>query len=179
MSLDPGPPKFKEVTDFFFNWVFLLYEWIRTCKADNYTHVVASSITDNVAVQTPVGTLSDTQTALDGNEWNMPENNSNPAIDVDFGFTSVTRIRGVVFNARYTGSASHYMTVAIRDYTAGADRNLMNFSTTASDNYRTVLIPDDTNFIDGSGNAQISFHHSPGVGNTSHDLYVDYIALLN
>jgi len=150
----------------------------REISVSGRAFIVASSVTDNVGVQTPVGTLSDTQTALDGNEWNMPENNSNPAIDVDFGFTGIRRIHGVVFNARYTGLASHYITVAIRDYTAGVDRNLMNFSTTASNNYRTVLIPDDTNFIDGSGNAQISFHHSPVSGNTSHDLYVEYIALL-
>jgi len=145
-------------------------------QCDKY--LVASSITDNVGAQTPVGTIADTQTALDGNEYNMPENNSNPAIDLDFGFAGVKRIQGVVFNARYTGSATHYMTVSIRDYTNAVDRNLMNFSTTATDNYRTVLLPDDTDFIDGSGNAQISFHHSPVSGNTSHDLFVDYIALL-
>jgi len=142
------------------------------------TYQTADSVTDNIGAQTPVGSITDTQTALDGNEYNMPENNSNPALDVDFEFSSVDRIRGIVFNARYQGSASHYMQVSIYDYASAVRRELMNVSTTDSNNYRTVLIPDGTNFIDGSGNAQISFHHNLVSGNTSHDLFVEYIALI-
>lgn len=145
-------------------------------QCDKY--LVASSITDNVAAQTPVGTVTDTQTALDGNEYNMPENNSNPALDIDFNFTNVSQVRGLVFNARYTGSATHQMLVSIWDDNSSVRRNIMVFSTTASNNYRTVLIPDGTNFINGSGNVKVSFHHSLVSGNTSHDLYVDYVALL-
>lgn len=139
---------------------------------------VATSITDNVGVQTPVGTVTNTQTALDGNVYNMPENNSDPGIDLDFNFTNVKQIKGVVVNCRYVGGTTHYIGVYIRDYTAGVDRSLMNFSTTVFDNYRTVLIPDDTNFIDISGNARLSFIHSSVTGILGHDLYIDYVALL-
>ena len=143
----------------------------------DYTYVNASAIVDNIGAQTPVGSLANTTIALDGSFYNMPENNSSPAIDVDFDFTNVTRIRGIVFNARYTGSSTHYMIVRIRDYVGATDRDLMHLTTTPSNNYRTILIPDDTRFIDANGNAQISFYH-PTSGNTSHDLFVDYIALL-
>ena len=50
-------------------------------------------------------------------------------------------------------------------------------SSTTTNNYRTVLIPDDTNYISG-GAAQISFYHGIS-GVPAHDLYIDYVAILN
>jgi len=132
---------------------------------------------------TPVGSVTDMQTAFDGNVYNLPEATGAPGIDLEINFTGVTGIKGLVFAGRYVGSSTHYIDIYLYDYNAAADQAIFRMQTQSgspatTNEYRTILIPDDSNFIDGSGNAQISFIH-PVTGNSSHDLYLDYIALLN
>ena len=132
---------------------------------------------------TPVGSVTDMQTAFDGNVYNLPEATGAPGIDLEINFTGVTGIKGLVFAGRYVGSSTHYIDIYLYDYNAAADQAIFRMQTQSgspatTNEYRTILIPDDSNFIDGSGNTQISFIH-PVTGNSSHDLYLDYIALLN
>jgi len=175
VSDNPGPPKFNEAKGFFWNWLYLFWEWVRTEKADNYTYSVPSSLTV-VTGGTPVGTITDLQTLNDGNEYNLPELAGTPGMDLECDFTGVTSIRGILLNARYTGSSSHEVTVRLKNYTGGDDI-FIRMSSTTTNNYRTVLIPDDTNYISG-GAAQISFYHGIS-GVPAHDLYIDYVAILN
>jgi len=155
-------------------WLFNFYEWVRLDKADNYTYSVPSSLTV-VAGGTPVGTVTDLQTLNDGNEYNLPEASGVPGIDLECDFTGVTSIRGLVLNARYVGSTAHEVQVRLKNY-SGGDDIFMRMSSTTSNNYRTVLIPDDTNYI-SNGAAQVNFYH-PITGVPSHDLYIDYVSIL-
>ena len=139
--------------------------------------VVASSL-NIVAGGTPVGTITSLQIALDGGEYNLPEVTGVPGIDLEVNFTNIIQIRGIVLNGRYTGGGTHYIDVKIRNYTTASDVTIIRMATSTTNNYRTILIPDDADFIDGSGNAQITFYH-PTTGNNTHDLYIDYVALIS
>jgi len=131
-----------------------------------------------VAGGTPVGNILTLTIALDGNEYNLPETTGVPGIDLEVNFTNVVQIRGIVVNGRYTGGGAHYVDIQIRNYTTAADVTVIRMNTSTTNNYRTILIPDDSDFIDGSGNAQITFYH-PTTGNSTHDLYIDYVALIS
>lgn len=127
---------------------------------------------------TPVGTVSDMQVLLDGNEYNLPEASGTPGFDLEVNFTTVLSVKGIVVRAYYEGSSSHHVDMKIRNYDTAADDTIINFQDAEDYNYRTILIPDDTDYIDGSGNSQITFYH-PDNGTPAHDMYIDYIAILS
>lgn len=141
--------------------------------------ITPDSITVNSG-GTPVGTVSDVQTLLDGNVYQVPEVTGTPptgAIDIDFNFTGVASIEGFVSMIRYTGSASHVVVQTLYNYsTTNDDEYLLIPNTASTYQYRTVLIPDATNYI-SSGNAVVSIIHQT-TGNASHDIYIDYVALI-
>ena len=175
---NPGPPRFKDIGWKFWNWLYLFWEWV-TRKPE---FIAPTSLTVQTG-GTPVGSITDMQTAFDGNVYNLPEATGAPGIDLEVNFTGITGIKGLVFAGRYVGAATHYIDVYLYDYNAAADQAIFRMQTltgspTTTNEYRTILIPDDSNFIDGSGNAQISFIH-PVTGNATHDLYLDYVALLS
>ena len=137
-------------------------------------YVVPTSLTV-VTGGTPVGTIADLQVLHDGSEYNLPEVSGTPGMELQCDFTNIKSIRGLVLNARYTGSSSHEVVVRLKNYTGGDD-TFIRMASTATNNYRTILIPDDTNYM-SSGAAQVSFYHAIS-GVPSHDLYIDYIALI-
>jgi len=172
----PGAPPFHvrliEAISSHQIWTKWLYDLWVCATTDTFS--VPDSLTV-VAGGTPVGTITDLQTLHDGNEYNLPEVSGSPGMDLECDFTGIGSIRGIVLNSRYTGSAVHEVVVRLKNYTGGDDV-FIRMASTASDNYRTVLIPDDTNYI-SDGAAQISFYHAAS-GTPSHDLYIDYVALL-
>ena len=138
-----------------------------------------SPTTLNVATGgTPVGSVTDVQTLLDGNVYQVPEVTGVPGYDIEFNFTGVASIAGFVSMIRYTGSATHVVSLRLQNYTDVQEDSFLVIPTTVTNyGYRTVLIPDDTKYIDGSGNAQMVLYHDSS-GNASHDVYIDYIALI-
>ena len=150
---------------------------ILTTRGENvYDFIVPASttITDG---GTPVGTVTDLQTLNDGNVYQVPEVIGTPGFDIKLNFSSVKRLSGIVTNTRYVGTASHDITIGLWNYvTAAYDRLLLFSHTDTYYTYRTVLIPDDTNYI-SSGNAQIVIYHETS-GNQTHNIYIDYAALL-
>ena len=139
--------------------------------------IVPSTITVN-AGGTPVGTVTDVQSLLDGNVYQIPEVAATPGFDIDFNFTNVASIGGFVSNIWYDGSATHNVALDLFNYTDVQQDSFLHVSHSASlYSYRTVLMPDDTKYINGSNEAQLSLYHYSG-GNASHDIYIDYIALI-
>ena len=127
---------------------------------------------------TPVGAVSDAQTLGDGNEYNLPETNTTPGITLEVNFTGVTSLIGITANVRYQGSTSHHVDVSIYNYTTAALVHIRRMETSTENVMMTVMLPDTGDYYDGSGNAQVVFNH-PDAGNVTHDLWVDYIALLS
>lgn len=140
--------------------------------------IVADSVTV-VTGGTPVGTVSDMQTLMDGNTYDLPEVTGTPGFDLEIDFVNMVDIYGIVMRSYYAPKNSvHYAQLLIHNYSGGeSDDAIIRIEPSDDHNYRTIMIPDATNFIDGSGNAQLTLSH-PQAGNASHDMYVDYIALL-
>jgi len=128
---------------------------------------------------TPVGTVADMRHIIDGNEYNLPETNVNPGFRLEINFVDVPRILGIVARLRYEGSPTHYALMQMYNYTLSSDTEIIRFDSSPNYYYRTILMPnaDMSDFINGS-DAQIVLEHNATVGITSHDLFVDFIALL-
>jgi len=143
------------------------------------TYYSAASV--NVVAGTPIGgsVVADLQTLHDGNVYQLQEVNATPGIDLRLTFTGVTSFNRFMVLAYYQGSTAH--TVEIELY---------NNSTTAWDCFDTIShdssnptmeqffgsVPDDTNYISG-GTVIMRFDH-PVNGVPSHNLYIDYAALV-
>ncbi len=127
---------------------------------------------------TPVGTASDMQTLLDGNVYQLPEVTGTPGFDLEINFTDVPRVKGIVFRGYYSGSTTHYVELQIRNYNTSTDDTIIRIDTAATYNYRTILIPNDTDFINSSNQSQLTFYH-PMSGNAAHDLYLDFVSLVS
>jgi hypothetical protein len=140
--------------------------------------IVPDSVTV-VTGGTPVGTVTDMQTLMDGNTYDLPETTGTPGFDLEIDFVNMVDIYGIVIRSYYSPKVStHYAQLLIHNYSGGeSDDAILRMEPSDDHNYRTVMIPDATNYIDGSGNAQLTLLH-PDSGNASHDMYVDYIALL-
>ena len=134
---------------------------------------------NKVAGGTPVGDVTDIQTMLDGNVYNLPEVAAAPGFDLEVDFSSIDRIDGIVLRAYYGPKTStHYSELRIHNYQTTNDDTIINFQPADDYNVRTILIPDGEDYLDGSGNAQLTFYHPPS-GNLAHDLFIDYVALLS
>jgi hypothetical protein len=142
------------------------------------TFIAPDSITV-VTGGTPVGTVTDMQTPMDGNIYDLPEGTGTPGFDLEIDFIDIVDIYGIVLRGYYAPQNSvHYAQLLIHNYSGGeSDDTVVHIEPSADHNYRTIMIPDGTDFIDGSGNAQLTLYH-PQAGNASHDMYIDYVALL-
>lgn len=142
-----------------------------------YDFIIPAS-TQVITGGTPVGSVTDAQTLKDGNYYQVPEVSGTPGFDIRFNFTNVKSIAGFVSMIRYTGSTTHDVTLRILNYsTVDQDAFLVIPHTATLDAYRTVLIPDDANYINSSRQAQMTLYHD-SVGDPLHNIYIDYIALI-
>lgn len=143
------------------------------------TFTSPNSITVNTG-GTPVGAISDIQTLLDGNVYQLPEVAGTPGFDVEFVFTGITDVKGFAFRAYYAPlTSSHLVTFAAWNYDTSAWDQFMELPPSTGYNYRYIEIPNGNSpYFDGSGNAKIRFYHNSS-GNAAHDLYVDFIALIS
>lgn len=159
-------------------WLNNLYEYIGTLTDQvNQVFITPASITVN-AGGTPVGDVTGVTELNDGSVYQVPEVAATPGFDIDFNFTGVREISGFVSMIRYTGLATHVVEQSLHNYTDVQDDSFMLIPHTASAyQYRTVLIPDDTKYINSSDQAILSLIHT-SAGNPSHDIYIDYIALI-
>lgn len=131
-----------------------------------------------VAGGTPVGTIAGVQTLLDGSVYQLPELAATPGFDLEFNFEQVSRIDGLVARIRYDGMAAHDVTLRLYNYDDAQDDEYTKVTNTSSIyDYRMILIPENQKYINDSNQAQIIIVHE-SAGNNSHDIYIDYIALL-
>lgn len=133
------------------------------------------SITVN-AGGTPVGTVDNVKEHHDGNIYQVPEVAATPGFDIDFNFENVAVVRGIVSHIWYNGSATHDVLLRLRNYSTSADDDFLIIPNSGYYGYRTILIEADYRYVDGT-TAQASLYHA-SAGNASHDIYIDYIALL-
>jgi len=139
------------------------------------SYLDADNMYDNNA-SAAVTPVSDIQEPFDGNVTIIDEVTGSPGIDLSVNFTSVESIYGLVLRAYYQGSSSHHVDVSFHNYDSGLEDVVIRLDNATDYNYRTILIPDNPDYI-SSGSTQINFIH-PDSGTPTHDLFIDYVAIL-
>ena len=154
---------------------YALVDHTHTAADSDYTFTAPTSLTKDSS-GTGTGSITDIQTLNDGNEYNLAENTGGaPNLRLRLNFTGIATIRGLVVKAYYVGT--HDVNLELYNYSTAGYDIFTNMVDSNYYNYRTILIPDGSNYTDGT-NAVMRFEHpaTPGLG--THDLYVEYAALL-
>lgn len=139
--------------------------------------IVPSSI-NKVAGGTATGSVTDVQTLLDGNSYQVVEAAATPGFDIEFTFTNINSIAGFVSHIWYDGGAAgHDVTLRLYNDTDTQDDPFLVIPSSGLYAYRTVLIPDDSKYINSSNEVDVVLYHDSG-GSVAHDVYIDYIALI-
>jgi len=141
---------------------------------NRYRRVVPATFVDITG--TPTGDISDIQIWQDGNQLQVTETNGTPGLRFTFTFVGVTSILRLFVMGYYNGSATHHLDIQMWNYTTSAWDQFCAMMT-ANDSQQFVCeVFDDTDYISG-GASQVRFDHHVA-GNNSHNVYLDYIALL-
>jgi len=148
--------------------------------AGDITRTFATPTTQTVTTGTlSSGSVTDVQTWQDGNEVHISEVTGVPGFDVRYTFTNVTDFSEIMCSFYYEGSSTHDCQFQIYDDTNAVWKEFFTQAGAGlSHNTRFSPFPLDTSdFINGSDQVIIRFYH-PQSGNASHDLYIDYVALI-
>jgi hypothetical protein len=145
-----------------------------------WTKITANSVTLSVG-STPASTVSDLQTAHDGNLYHIDEAGGvSPAITLIVDFISVNAFNWVQIIGEYDGGATHAVNIEVYNWSTtnwdifdshdGVESGLTDHS---------FLVPDDTNYIGTGGSAgqvRVRLNHTQN-GNGAHDFDIDVVTL--
>jgi hypothetical protein len=137
---------------------------------------------DSVTVNTGdnvTGDVTDTQTLSDGNFLEVGEVGGVPGFDIEFDFVSVASFNRIWFHYKYVHTLpAHTIQIRFWNYNTASFDVVTSFANVYDGSYQFLdFVVDDTDHIDGSGNAKVSIYHISS-GNTTHEIEIDYIALV-
>ena len=138
-------------------------------------HTVADSV--ELIVGTSASSVSDIQVQYDGNQYDLAEVAATPGIDLRINFKNVIRFSGIGYEAYYSGSATHWVEFQLWNYLTGEFETYATIENSNGMNYRFFDTQDFVEHVNNKGEVIARFYH-PVSGNNSHDLYIDYVALI-
>jgi hypothetical protein len=143
------------------------------------THKAPASMTVNTGTLIS-GSVSSVASWQDGDYIEIQEASGVPGFDIEFTFTGITTFSFLSSSSYYDGSSSHHVTISLYDNVASSWKILYTYSAGNNYNYRFSDIPTDNieKFISDSREVKIRFYH-PVSGDASHDLFIDYLALIS
>ena len=162
------------------------YSMYGTARID-WRKITANSVT--LSNGTSSSSVSDLQTAHDGNFYHIDEAATTPGLRLQVTFTSVTAFNWVNITAVYAGSTTHSIGVQLRNFDNdewdtfhACQTGIGDVST--SDGYivgdYSFFVPNDSPYIGFCGAEEdevwVRFNHTMA-GNASHDLDIDVVAL--
>ena len=154
----------------------------RHIKNDSIHSPVSFVTPDSITVNTggiPVGDVTDIQTLLDGNTYNLPEVAGVPGYDLEICFRRIINIKGFVFRAYYSpNNSAHLVTFDMYNYDTVTWDSFMQVPPANGYNYRYIEIPNGSYYFNNRGDARMRFYHISS-GNSAHDLYIDYAAIIS
>ena len=162
----------------FDNWINKL---VKLFNAREHRIYEPTSIT--VTVGTETGTVSNVQTAFDGNTLAIAEISATPGIDVRFNFGNVeNQADTILMRLYYEGSSSHWIGIEAYNYSTAAFDRFTFFGDHVTSTYvwYQITIPNFNNYK-GFGSANdptviLRLNHF-SAGNPAHDLFIDYVGL--
>ena len=145
-----------------------------------YQNILTPVSVNVVAGGAPVGTVANVQTWNDGNVYQVPEVAATPGFDIQFTITGVRKIARVSSNIYYAGTSTHQVELQIYNNNTTTWDTIVQVSSSLGYNTRYVNfpLPSDKDYINASMQSLVRVYHVNG-GNASHDIYIDFIAILN
>ena len=137
------------------------------------TFITANGVTLNYGSSSD--SVTDLQTQLDGNIYSIDEAADTPGIELEVDFTGVVKFTKVIVKAYYAGGSTHGVRIQLYNNDSDAWDTLHTLYSGIDHQQCTLIVPDDTNYID-TGVVIVRFYHTE-LGNASHDLYIDWCAL--
>jgi hypothetical protein len=137
-----------------------------------------ASITTNTGTVAGGSDVTDIQTPFDGNIYEVAEVTGTPGFDIEIAFSAVASFDIIVLRVAYDGAVTHWVGLEIRDYSGGGSWKPVGLILHSSTYYQwyNFHIPPSANYI-STGAAKFRLYHYTA-GNTSHDVYIDYAALI-
>jgi len=127
------------------------------------------------------GTVSDVQTWQDGNEVHIDEAAGVPGFNIEYTFENVAEFCEILVTFHYVGATTHNCVIEIYDDTNSVWKEFFSQNgAPLNHNTRFSPFPDIANvanYINASDQVIMRFYH-PVSGNASHDLYIDYVAII-
>ena len=159
------------------SWLTWFNNLYRKVQDVDVEFITPDSVTVNTG-GTPVGTIAGVQSLHDGSVYQVPETVTTPGFDIDFTFENVSNIKGFVTRIQYNGSSSHSVQVSLYDTVGTTDDQYLEIPHNATlYQYRTIWIPEESKYINDSGQTIMSIIHTT-LGQNTHNIYIDYLALL-
>ena len=125
------------------------------------------------------GNVTSIMVARDGDTLNVSEANGvAPVLDVIVNFTGVGDFSTLIGRWYYNGGGGHVIKIGIFDYNDGTyEEEYGEITDMSGFEYVYITVLDAPNHISG-GNVSVKFRHVNN-GVTSHDLFLDYLALMD
>lgn len=140
-------------------------------------YISPSSITVN-ASDGQTGTVTDIQTAFDGNVLAIEELSATPGFDIELHFTNVPwDFKRFVCHVMYEGSSTHGVGIDMENIKTSAWDKYTYFSNHLGYVWIEIAIPWPANYISANAVNGRIYHFSGG--NASHTLNIDYVGLAN
>jgi hypothetical protein len=127
---------------------------------------------------TATGTVAGVQEWNDGSEFSVAETTGTPGFDIRFTFSNITDIKRISSNILYEGNSTHHVELQIYRVSDATWKTIVQIPTGFGYNYRFVdFPPDPADYIDTLKQVVLRVYHV-NAGNASHDIHIDYIALI-
>ena len=123
---------------------------------------------------TPVGTVANVETMLDGDVYQIPELAADPGFDVRFNFTGLSFLPDAIVSRTWYDGA-HLVQLELWDYVGSAFVVIDQIIPTDSYIIVETVVQPEERFV-SSGAAIVRYHHNQQ-GIAAHDIYWDYVSL--
>jgi len=150
----------------------------RRYKLVNSHSILSSPVSISLDVGNSTDEFSDILTLLDGNIYHINEEVSAPGWTLTCTFHNQSEVRGLTARLKYEGGSTHHANIDIYNVVTSAWDTFITVTDGDDYNIRTIIVPESHNYTDENHVTIVRINH-PDSGNTSHDVYIDYIGLLS
>jgi hypothetical protein len=142
-------------------------------EKEETTYPITMTVNTGTLIEGVVGNL----VSANGSIVNIQETTGADPLRVSFTFTGLTLDpNNLIFYSRYNGGSGHVMVTEIYNMVSLAWDGLGEFTNEAGYEWHTYPIYQGSNYVNGSGEAEVRFRHVNN-GVATHYLYIDYLAL--
>lgn len=140
-------------------------------------HTVPDSL--ELLFGTSSGTVADLQVLNDGNTYDITEASGAPGQELIITFVNVIRFKHIATKAFYEikSGTAHSVQLQLFDFLTNQWDTQITYESGSGTNYRFIDVDNAQEYISGIGETKMRFFHEAS-GNTQHDTFIEYLALV-